>query len=534
MKRAAIYARFSSEKQNDRSCRDQIDLCRAWAERDGMIVVAEYSDEAVSGASTVNRLGLGRLMRDAREKAFDVVLCEALDRLSRDQADLATIRKSLNFLEIGISTVADGEVGAIHIGLKGLMGELFLADLAQKTRRGQRARVQQGSIGGGNSYGYAPVPGKRGAVTIVEDQAVTIRRIFSEYAAGETPREIVAGLNREGIPGPRGGQWSASAINGSRERANGILQNRLYVGEIVWNRQRFIKDPATGKRVSRPNPRSEWVTAEAPHLAIVDRDLFDRVAALKGDKGKAHPAHARKAKHLFSGLIKCGCCGGSYTVQDRDRLGCINVKERGTCTNRLRIGRAELETRVLTAVSSRLLSPKLVEEYVRAYHATRQEAAKAYRVRERELRRRLGELERSIDRGTDMLLAGMMPASFAAKVIEMEKKAGELKAELDRLGPNDSVVSVHPKASERYRKIAADFRAHVDAMKGGAPEENVLIEARKLVEKIVIEPGQKQKDPATITVHGVLADLMRSQNTPQGINGCGSLQPPMPCIKMRA
>ena len=92
MKRAAIYARFSSEKQNDRSCRDQIDLCRAWAERESMIVVAEYSDEAVSGASTVNRLGLGRLMRDSREKAFDVVLCEALDRLCRDQADLATIR----------------------------------------------------------------------------------------------------------------------------------------------------------------------------------------------------------------------------------------------------------------------------------------------------------------------------------------------------------------------------------------------------------------------------------------------------------
>jgi site-specific DNA recombinase len=167
MKRAALYARFRSDKQNERSCRDQLDLCRSWAEkRGGIIIVAEYADEAVSGASTINRLGLGRMMRDARDGAFDLVICEALDRLSRDQADLATIKKQLTFLEIGISTVQDGDVGAMHIGLKGLMGEMFLADLAQKTRRGQRARVATGASGGGRSYGYDPVPGRPGEMTI--------------------------------------------------------------------------------------------------------------------------------------------------------------------------------------------------------------------------------------------------------------------------------------------------------------------------------------------------------------------------------
>lgn len=78
----------------------------------------------------------------------------------------------------------------------------------------------------------------------------------------------------------------------------------------------------------------------------------------------------------------------------------------------------ELEARVLSAVSTRLLSPHLVEEYVRTYHATRQEAAKANRMKEKELRSRPGELERGINRRSDMLLAGTMPASFAAMVIE--------------------------------------------------------------------------------------------------------------------
>jgi len=73
-------------------------------------------------------------------------------------------------------------------------------------------------------------------------------------------------LNKKGVPGPRGGAWNASTIDGSRKRLNGILQNELYAGRIIWNRQRFIKDPETGKRISRENPREQWMTAEAKDL----------------------------------------------------------------------------------------------------------------------------------------------------------------------------------------------------------------------------------------------------------------------------
>src|SRR5690606_39748332 len=100
--RAAIYTTFSSDRQNERSCDDQDALCTAWAERQGLSVTASYQDAAISGASTINRFGLASLMRDARAGRFDVVLCEALDRLSRDQADLARIKKGLAFLGLGL------------------------------------------------------------------------------------------------------------------------------------------------------------------------------------------------------------------------------------------------------------------------------------------------------------------------------------------------------------------------------------------------------------------------------------------------
>ncbi len=68
---------------------------------------------------------------------------------------------------------------------------------------------------------------------------------------------------------PSGGDWGFSTINGNPKRGNGILNNEMYVGKIVWNRQRFVKDPDTGKRQARANPELEWVVQEAPKLRII-------------------------------------------------------------------------------------------------------------------------------------------------------------------------------------------------------------------------------------------------------------------------
>ena len=285
MTRVAIYARFSSDLQNEKSCHDQIDLCSTYAEAHGFAIVGTFQDDAVSGASTINRPAMLNLLRSAQDRKFDTVLCEALDRLSRDQADLLQIRKELAFHDITIHSVQDGLADTLHIGIKGLMGELYLVDLAQKTKRGLRAVIKDGRQAGGRSYGYSLVVGKAGEQTINEREAKVVLRIFTEYAAHRTPRQIAAGLNQDAIPGPRGGKWNASTINGSRSRQSGILQNRLYAGQIVWNRQRFVKNPATGKRISRINPESEWLISDVPELRIVNDVLFQKVSTLKAKKG---------------------------------------------------------------------------------------------------------------------------------------------------------------------------------------------------------------------------------------------------------
>jgi site-specific DNA recombinase len=232
--RAAIYSRFSTDLQRDRSIDDQVALCRDFAAKAGLVVTMAYSDRARSGASIVGRAGLLALMDDARANCFDVVLVEALDRLSRDQEDLAGLYKRLTFAGIEIRAVHDGIADAIQVGIRGLVSTLVLADLKHKIRRGMAGVVRDGRHAGGRAYGYRPTPGKPGAMIIEESEAEVVRRIFREFLDGSRPREIAGRLNAEMIPPPRGLVWNASTINGSENRGNGILLNPLYAGRIVW------------------------------------------------------------------------------------------------------------------------------------------------------------------------------------------------------------------------------------------------------------------------------------------------------------
>src|SRR5215831_20028866 len=129
------------------------------------------------------------MLEDARAGRFEVLVAEALDRLSRDQENIAGLFKQLSFAGVTLITLSEGEIGELHVGLKGTMNALFLKDLAQKTRRGLEGRVRQGKSGGGLCFGYdvvrkfdahgAPVAGGR---TINDAEAAVVRRIFAEYA----------------------------------------------------------------------------------------------------------------------------------------------------------------------------------------------------------------------------------------------------------------------------------------------------------------------------------------------------------------
>ena len=324
MLRVALYARYSSDQQREASIEDQLRLCRIYAEKQGWVVAESYYDRAVSGASLI-RTGIQALLADALRDRFQVVLAEALDRISRDQEDVADVFKRMAFAGVKIITLPEGEITHLHVGLKGTMNALFLKDLADKTRRGMRGRVEAGKAGGGLCYGYdvvkrndaagEPVRGER---RINAAEAEIVRRIFREFAAGRSPRAIALALNREGVPGPFGRTWGDTTIRGHACRGNGILNNELYVGCLVWNRQRFIKDPSTGRRVSRRNPEAEWIRTEVPELRIVDDELWQAAKARQAELAHifaattvgVREARARRLNSVRRRLQRCSSAAG--------------------------------------------------------------------------------------------------------------------------------------------------------------------------------------------------------------------------------
>src|SRR5919106_1370572 len=491
--RAAIYARYSSDNQRDASIDDQVRICRAEIERHGWELVQVYADAALSGASTF-RPGYQKLLLDASTGAIDVVVAESLDRLSRDLADVATLYKHLSYLGVRLWTVADGPINELHVGLKGTMNALYLKDLAQKTHRGLEGRVRSGMLGGGICYGYDLVPGQPGVRRINQAQAAVVVRIYEEYAAGRSPQAITMQLNKEQIPGPRGGPWRDTTIRGHFTRGIGILNNEVYIGRRVWNRQRFMKDPATGRRRARRNDPERLIVEEVPELRIIDDDLWAAVkarqTAIRESEGvtKARATRfweQRRAQHLLTGLVYCGSCGSRLASVGRDYLACSAARGQGTCTNRKGVRRSPLEALILEGLRQRLMAPEMVEEFITAYHEEvnrhRREATAARASKERAL----AEVTRKLDKLIEALIEGYRAPGLQQRLDDMEARKAVLEQELAADPPPP--VRLHPNLAQVYRGKVE--RLHEALADPGLRDEALGI-LRGLIERVVIHPAE--------------------------------------------
>lgn len=442
--RVAAYARYSSDAQRDASLEDQLRNCRDYAARQGWPAPVPYTDAAMSGARN-DRPGYLALLRDASR--FDVVLVDDLTRLSRDSVEATKATRRMTFAGVRVIGVSDGlDTGRkghkAEVGLRGLMGELYLDDLRDKTHRGLMGRALDGASAGGLPYGYQVT--STGQRAIREDQAEVVRRIFAEYLSGLSPREIVTGLNRDRIPSPRGRTWAASAVAGDVRRGIGILANPIYAGRQVWNRSRWEKNPDTGRRVRRERPSSEWVTTEHPELAIIDAGTWAATERRLRLQSRASGTAGRPPRHVLSGILRCGECGGPLVMVDRYKYGCANAKQRGTCPG-IRVGRKEADSAILAGVREQLLT----EDAFRAY----QKAVAAHlRTDNGQAGKRLAEAQRWHGNVMQAIRAGIITPSTKADLEAAEAAVRDAEAAA-RVRP----TTMLPRMRERWERIVRDL-----------------------------------------------------------------------------
>lgn len=465
--RAVLYARYSTDRQRETSIADQLREAHARAQREGWAIVAQHADEGISGSVPVAlRPGGKALLADALAGRFDVLVLEGLDRLSREIGEAETITKRLEHRGIRIVGTADGYDSEAR-GRKvmriarGLVNELYLDDLREKTHRGLAGQFSRGYHVGGVTYGYRtePAPDGRGRMLVIDEtRADVVREIMRRYADGESVRPIVHDLNRRGVPGPSGKAWAVSAIHGSHTRRLGLLHAEVYVGRVTWNRRQWVKDPETGARRYVDRPRDEWQVREAPELRIVDAETWARVQArIEAGAGlRSRRGRGQSPRTLFGCLLRCGLCGGHMTAVDARRYGCIAHHDRGpaVCAG-VAVPRQALERRLLAELREDLLSPEAMAD-VRA--AVRQALAGSRREDSRAaVRGRLaavqGEIERLADAVASMGLSPALRARLQAAEGERAALEVQLQAAVPAAAPSvDAVVS-------RWRRAMLDLQA---------------------------------------------------------------------------
>ena len=221
-------------------------------------------------------------------------------------------------MQQGLVTVNEGRADDLLVGLRGLLGGIHLKDTRDKVHRGMQGVVRDGRSAGGRAYGCRPAPSRTEALEIVEHEAEVVRRIHALHLDGHGPKAIAGALNRDGVLPPRGTKWSASTINGSPKRGYALLSNPLYDGRQVWNRVGMVRDPDTGRRVSRDN--------ESPRLSR-------RPRLLEG-WGSWEPRGRERRTRPSCASGRCGWCASTRVSTRRGPRRCARWPARWAVTAR--------------------------------------------------------------------------------------------------------------------------------------------------------------------------------------------------------
>ena len=332
-------------------------------------------------------------------------------------------------------------------------------------------------------------------------------RIFRQYAAGQSPRAIALSLNQDGIAGPRGRGWGASTINGNASRGTGILNNRIYIGKLVWNKLRYVKDPDTGKRRSKANKAEAVIEKDVPHLRIIEQDLWDAVKQRQAEvmlgpqRTRTKPWDRRRPRYLLSGLVKCGACGGGYVQISKTHLGCATARNKGTCNNRLGIGREALERTILDALKQHLMDPELFKEFcaefIKEVNRLRQDQAGQRSALEAELAR----IARRLRKIVDAIAEGVSARSLKDELMGLEAREDEIKIKL--AATPEPKVYLAPNMAEIYRARVDELQ---QVLAAGSEQAQAQQAIRDLIDKVVLTPVE---GALRIDLHGEVAAILQ-------------------------
>ncbi|MBQ9229042.1 MAG: recombinase family protein [Paludibacteraceae bacterium] len=402
--RGVIYARYSSSGQREESIEGQLRECKKYARDNGITIVGEYVDKALTG-KTDKRPDFQRLLRDSERGIFDALITWKIDRFARNRYDSAMYKYKLKKNGVRIfyaaETIPDGPEGIILEGIMESYAEYYSENLSQNIKRGNYDSALERKSLGGVCYGLGSGPD--GRYVIVPEEAVIVRRIFTEYAEGRRMHDIYKQLNDEGYRTRRGGLFNKNSCRR-------ILQNKKYVGIYEY----------------------QDIYDEHGIPAIVDRPLFDKVQKMLEINHKAPGRRKEIGGFLLTTKLFCGECGAPMTGdggtgrsgQVYDYYTCNNRKYARTCKKE-RAKKEWIEDVVVKALVELVHSDDFIE--------TIADRVMEYQKREKDntamsaLEVRLKENQKAIDNMLAAIEAGVITPSTKSRLVALESERADIE-----------------------------------------------------------------------------------------------------------
>ena len=309
-RKVAIYARVSTEHEAQLSALDNqvqyyddiLDKHPNW------ILYDRYIDEGITGTSIKKRKNFIRMMKDAHEGKFDLIITREVSRFARNTVDtlqetrkLKKIGVEVYFTEDNIWTFKDDD-GELKLTIMATLAQNESKKTSQRVKAGLRIAFMNGIfMGSGNILGYDKI--NKNTMIVNQDQADIVRYIFKKYLNGVGTTTIAKDLERKGYKTSTGlNRWNAAYITR-------VLRNQFYAGTIVYNKQ-YIPDYLEQK-AKKNRGEIEQIVVEGTHEPIISKEDFDKVQAILDRHSKPSPSGDRTAigvpKYVWSKKMICEC-----------------------------------------------------------------------------------------------------------------------------------------------------------------------------------------------------------------------------------
>lgn len=478
------YCRVSTDKSDQiNSLHAQEKFFTEYAKKSGDQLVKIYADEGISGTKIKKRKEFLKLMRDAETGMFDRVVVKDISRFARNTVDLLQSIRRLKalgiptiFLTANMDSMGDSE---FVLTVFGALAQEESANTSKRVKFGKKLNAEKGRVPN-IVFGYDKTIGEYFNLTVNEEEAKAVQRIFNWYTEGGYGEERIANmLNEKKLLTKRGCKWSQNAV--SR-----ILQNCLYIGKIINGKQE-VADFLTSRR--RDTEKEEWIVVDKPELKIIEPEQFTKAQKIRTKRNASFNLnHTRESnRYLFSTLIKCKYCGYSFRRTVRTykntyiRWVCSGHNGHGTdnCPNAITIDENELIDALDEYISAILKNKKEIQKSIVTAFTHQYKDYNENVNLAKELDKKIASLNRTRQKYMDMYTDNLITRE------ELNRKIGGMLEDVEKLKSQQRVAECNLCKSDQLDKIIEETYQSLENFTSVRNMTNAQL--KKIIDKIIVD-----------------------------------------------